>query len=147
MIQQFRKISAEAQALGANPDPKKQQLQGMQMMAMMSQLIFQNLSIRYDDRSLADRILGIQAKAMGTTKEELVQLFPSMIPAMTARLGSPELGALLSSAASAFLANPGNLTLSANPIRPLPFVELMTLGSSAPAALVEALNISAKANE
>lgn len=147
VARQFREISAKAQAQTGDPDPKKQQLQAMQMMSMMSQLAFQNLSIRYDDNSLADRLMGIQAKAMGTNKQELVQLLPSMIPVMTARLGSPELGALLSSAASSFLANPGNLTISANPVRPLPFMELMTTGSSAPAALIQALNISVKANQ
>ena len=147
VARQFREFSAKSQAQQGDPDPKKQQLQAMQMMSMMGQLSFQNLSIRYDDNSLADRVLGIQAKAMGTNKQELVQLLPSMIPVMTARLGSPELGAALSGAAATFLANPGNFTISANPVRPLPFMELMATGSSQPAALVEALNITAKANQ
>ena len=45
-------------------------------------------------------------------------MLPAMIPAMTARLGSPEFSAVLGNALGLFFANPGNLTVQANPIRP-----------------------------
>lgn len=140
----FRTLSAELQTI---TDPKEQQKRSVAMLGMLSQLSLDNLSLSYKDASLVDRILELQSKQMGMPKSDLVKMLPTMLPMVAAPLQNPEFIGALAGNLAKFLNKPGDISISANPSRSIPFTEIMIAGSTQPHTLIELLGVVVKANE
>lgn len=140
----FRTLSAELQSI---TDPKEQQKRSIAMLGMLSQLSLDSLSLSYKDASLVDRILELQSKQMGMPKSDLVKMLPTMLPMFAAPLQNPEFIGALAGNVAKFLNRPGDISISANPSRSIPFTEIMIAGSTQPHTLIDLLGVVIKANE
>jgi len=143
LAKQLRALSVQVQG----GSEQEQQMANMQVLGMLSQLSFESMQLSFKDASLTDRVLELQAQMMGRSKEELVEMVPAMVPMMTSALQNPNFTSAVSAAAGAFLSNPGDITISANPGRLVPVTELMAASAAAPQTLIDLLKIEVKANE
>jgi len=119
--------------------------QTVALMALMSGTV-KNLHVMIENEGGVERALEIQAKDMGTTPDALRMQFGMMATAMLpAMLGNSEQARGLSQAIGQFVANPGELEISATARNGegIAFGEFLAI--SQPAALLEQIDLSATA--
>lgn len=143
------KLQDANKAVEAAGDPTSEAAQAAQ--AMMGMELLQGLSIggaslRYDDASLAPKLLEFFAKAQGIEKAQLVEGLKAMVPQMIAGMGIPELATLVTPAVNTFLDDPKSLEIDVAPAAPTSLLVLMAAASN-PASLITALGVSVTANE
>lgn len=114
--------------------------------AMLAKLALSGLSVRYDDASLAGKLLDFAAAAQGAKREEFVAGLKMMVPAMLAGAGDHPIIKQTSDAVSAFLDNPQSLEVAADPEIPVPFTEFETAEQD-PFGLIDKLSVTVTANE
>ena len=114
--------------------------------AMAAAATLEQLELRYEDSSLAGRVLKYAAAQQGTEEGALrTQLMDSLAEQGNAAGLSP-LGRQAIDSARTFLASPKSLSLKAEPQQPVPLFQLVT-GSSDPDALANAMRLSVAANK
>ena len=143
------KLQEANKAVEAAGDPNSEAAQAAQTMLGME--LLQGLSIggaslRYDDASLAPKLLEFFAKQQGLEKAQLVEGLKAMAPQMIAGMGIPELATLVTPALNTFLDDPKSLEIDVAPAAPTSFLVLMAAASN-PASLITALGVSVTANE
>ncbi|MBW8639677.1 hypothetical protein K1W69_20960 [Hoeflea sp. WL0058] len=144
-VQGLQEMQAQMAQMG--DDAKAEQAMGMAMMGMMQQLTFNDLTLRFDDQSLTGKILEMAAAQQGMSADQLVQSISGMLPIMLAQIKNPDFQQNVSTAVSAYLANPENIEISATPPSPLPFASIMGAGIGSPESLPTLLNVQVKANQ
>lgn len=139
----------QAQELAAaNPDPQAaQQAMGFAMLGLAQQLSFVNASIRFEDQSLTSKALAYAGEQQGISGEQMAQAIKGMLPLMLGQLRIPALQQQISAAANIYLDNPGSITLTANPTKPVSLPVIMGAGMGDPKALVDLLNVEVTANQ
>jgi len=131
-------------------DPEMQQALGFQLMGMMSGLEVVEIDLSFDDQSLTNRVLEVQARQSGQSAEDMAAALPFMAGAMLAEFEVPEFAASVAAALSTFLGTSGTLTLSAKPENPVSLAELMGImggfnaGNVKPAELIERFNVTVR---
>jgi len=143
----FAKQMRSLSAFSPDADFKQRQIPGMQIFAMMSGLTFENLTIKYNDASLANRMLDSQAQIRGITRDELTKNLSSTLPMVAAPLQNPQFIGMLTKKVSSFLASPGNFSISATPDQPMPIASILAAGARSPHTLIDTLNVVVKANQ
>ena len=143
------KLQEANKAVEAAGDPTSEAAQAAQ--AMMGMELLQGLSIgganiRYDDASLAGKLLEFFAQAQGIDKAQLVEGLKTMVPQMIAGVGIPELVDLVAPPVSTFLDDPKSLEIDVAPASPTSLLVLMAAASN-PASLITALGVTVTANE
>ncbi len=133
--------------MAASPQGSDQSAQGIAMLGLMQQLTLTGVSVRFDDDSLTNRLLEFYAKAQNVKPEDLKNQVKAILPFMTAQLNNPELNSQLITAVNAFLDNPGNIEVSAQPSTPVPFSQLAAAGMSNPLELTKTLGLTVTANQ
>ncbi|MEM9104956.1 MAG: hypothetical protein AAGC96_04805 [Pseudomonadota bacterium] len=128
-------------------DEKAQQAMGLAMLGMMQQLTFNSLSLRFDDASVTNKVLDLVASQQGMSREQMVQGLQGMLPFVLAQLQNPEFQQQISEAVGAYLADPKNIEISAQPSGPLPFASLVGAAMTAWQSLPEMLNVQVTANQ
>lgn len=113
--------------------------------AMLAKFSLAGFSVRYDDASLAGKLLDFAAAAQGAKREEMVAGLKMMVPAMLAGAGDHPIIKQASDAISAFLDDPKSLEIAADPELPVPFTEFETAEQN-PFGLVDKLSITVTAN-
>jgi hypothetical protein len=115
--------------------------------AALTQASLAHAKLRYDDASLADRLLRMGAAQSGADPEAFRQQIAGMVLAQSAAIGggSPAILAAGKSA-GAFINSPHSLTIELSPPAPVP---VMTLESQAgdPAGLAATLGLAVTANQ
>lgn len=139
----IRQISQEMS--GGTPEQKS--AQGLALMGLMQQLIFNSASIRIEDSSLTNRILDYVADQQGVKRADVINQAKGVIPFMLARLGNKDFAQQVTEAVSAYLDDPKNIEVSAKPSDPLPFAIVMATGMTAPQSLPEKLGVTVTANQ
>lgn len=114
--------------------------------AMLAKLALSGMSVRYDDASLAGKLLDFFAAAQGAKREEMVAGLKMMVPAMLAGAGDHPIIKQASDAVSAFLDNPQSIEVAADPEIPVPFTEFETAEQD-PFGLIDKLSVTITANE
>lgn len=120
--------------------------QGKQM-ELLQGLTVEKLSLRYEDASLAKRLIDAQAKKQDLPPEALVQQLDALVPMMVSTIGNKDFEKKIAAAASAFLKAPKSLTVSAAPAKPTPVAEIMGAAMMAPQSLPTVLGADVKAND
>lgn len=123
------------------------QAAGMAMMQELPNLFFESAKISFKDDSITNRVLKMQAAQMGGTPDDVAKMVPVMLPLVLGGLGNPEFTTMVQGAAGRFVAEPGNITISAKPEKPMAFSELMGIGMAAPTSLIGTLAVNVTANE
>jgi len=114
---------------------------------VVNALTVQDLTLTFEDASLAKRILDFQAAQMGITGAEFAGQIADALPLMLTALQNPAFQAKVAEAAGAFLRDPKNISIRVAPTAPVPFSELIAVSSTAPQTLPERLNVEVTANQ
>lgn len=133
-------------AAGGELSEEQAQAQMMQGMALMQGVNIVSAAIRYDDASLAGKLLDFFAAQSGADRATFVEGLKAMLPAMLAETGIPALNDLVVPPVSAFLDDPQSLEVSVNPPSPTSLLVLMAAAAN-PAGLITALGLAVEANQ
>lgn len=129
-----------AQLKAAEGDSNKQ-------MELLQTLQIQDVSLRFDNASVVDRMLAKQAKDQGVSKADLVKQLGAMAPMMLAQLNNKEFEKKVADALVAFLGSPKSLTVSAKPPQAVPVAQLVGTVMVAPQTLPSVLAVDIQANK
>ena len=121
------------------------QAQMMQGMALMQGVSIVSASVRYDDASLAGKLLDFFAGQSGADRATFVEGLKATLPAMLAETGIPALNDLVVPPVSAFLDDPQSLEVRVAPPSPTSLLVLMAAAAN-PAGLITALGLTVEAN-
>ena len=136
-----------AKTLGELSKNEDQQASGMAIMGLMQQMNYIGASIRFEDKSLTNKLLDFQAAKQGTDRAALVGMASAIIPFTMAQLNKPEFTKQVSAAVAAFLSDPKSIEITANPAEPVPAMVLATTGGTQPQDLIDVLNVQVQANQ
>ncbi|MEX6505233.1 hypothetical protein [Jiella sp. M17.18] len=131
--------------MAASPEGK--QAAGMAMMGLMSQLSLNSADLVYSDDSLADKLLTYYAQQNGMTKEQLIQQLTGMLPPLLSYLQNPDFQQEVTNAVTTFLKDPQSLSISIEPDKPVPAMQIMGAAMGAPQTLPKVLSMTVSAND
>ncbi len=120
---------------------------GLAMMGLLQQLTLTSASIRFDDDTLTQKVLAYFAAQQGVTPKDMANQAKAVLPFVLATIQDAQLSSAISGAVSAFLDNPDNLEISAEPEEPLPFAMVVAGAVAAPQSLPQQLNLKVRANQ
>ncbi|WDR06721.1 hypothetical protein PSQ90_04495 [Devosia rhodophyticola] len=141
-------IYASAAAAGDDSKTQEQIDQANMMMGMqvMSSVSINSARLRFDDASMAMKLINFFAAQENIEPAQLVAGLKQMVPAMINNVGIPALNDILVPAVNAFLDDPQSLEVALDP--PSPVNGMMAMGAAAnPAGLIPLLGVSATANQ
>jgi hypothetical protein len=131
----------------AQPGGQMDAAQSMAMLGLMQQLTFIRAEISFDNDQLTERALDFMADQQSVERGDVAGQAKAMLPFVLMQLNDPAFTASVSSAVSAYLDDPQNLTIRAAPAAPVPMALLAAGAMSAPQALIQQLNVTVTANE
>jgi len=131
---------------GGELTAEQQQAQMMSGMALMQGVSITSASLRYDDASLAGKLLDFYAEQSGTDRATFVEGLKSALPSILAGSGIPALNDVVIPPVEAFLDDPQSIELAVAPPSPTSILVLMAAAAN-PAGLITALNLTLTANE
>ncbi len=102
-------------------------------------------SVVFDDQSIVDKGLKVVAAQQGTDPETLKAQAVGLLPFMLQILNKPAFVNEVSAAVKTFLDSKGKISASATPAAPVSVIQLIGVGSTAPGAVIDLLNIKVKA--
>lgn len=144
-------LSLDGQFLGLTPEVvaelQQEQSDFSTLMQTLQGVSVANLTIRYDDKSLAGRALDLTAKDQNVSKPELIDTLNMQVSQMLAMLENKGFEEKVSAAVKMFLTSPGSLEISAKPAAPVPFAQLVGTVMMAPQTLPNVLSVDVAANE
>jgi hypothetical protein len=135
-----------AMASSGTTSEEQAQAQMMSSMAIMQGVSIVGASVRYDDASLAGKLLEMFAQQSGTDRSTFVGSLKAMLPETINQMGIPALADLIVAPASTFLDDPQSLELKVAPSSPTSLLVLMA-GAANPAGLIKVLNLTLAANQ
>ena len=141
----IQQLSQLQQQMAANPEGSDST--GMAMLGLISQLYLNNARLAITDNSLTNKLLDHYAERNGQTREQLVQQLQAMLPSMLAYIQNPAFQTKVQDAVSAYLTNPGNLSIAVAPQTPVPATQVIGAAMGAPQTLPEVLNLDIAANQ
>ncbi|WP_224705280.1 YdgA family protein [Devosia aquimaris] len=121
------------------------QAQMMSSMAIMQGVSVVSAKVRYDDASLAGKLLDFFASQSGADRATFVAGLKSMLPSIIAESGIPPLADLVVPPVSAFLDDPQSLEVRVAPPQPTSILVLAAAAAN-PAGLISALGLAVGAN-
>ena len=137
-----------ARASEANPDKEAaKQAAGLAMLGLLQQLTFNNAEISFEDAGITKRGLDYAGKSQGVSGQQMAMMVKGMAPLMLAQLNLPTLQTSLSAAINTFIDNPRNLTITAEPPKPIPLPMIIGAAQAAPNTLPDMLGVTVMANE
>ncbi|WP_421362493.1 hypothetical protein [Agrobacterium rosae] len=144
----IQSMQEAVKAQAANPNKEQaDQAAGLAMLGLMQQLSFVSAEVSFQDASITKRAIDYAAGEQGMTSEQLSQTIKGMVPLMMAQLNVPELQNAVSAAVNAYIDDPKNFTISAEPAKPVPFPMIMGAAMGAPNTIPQVLGVTVKANE
>lgn len=118
----------------------------MSLMFLAFAMTLNEATLEFEDDSLTERALAFFAEDQGTDVTTMRAQALGIIPFIAAPLQRPEFLTALTTAASAFLAEPGTLRLTMLPDAPVPFMALMEAADGDdPGRLIDLLNVKISA--
>lgn len=124
-----------------------QQAAGLAMMGLAQQLNFNSASISFADASITSRLLDYFGEQQGMSGRQMAQSVKAMVPLMVGQLNMPELQNAISEAVSTYIDEPQNISISAEPEKPVPFPMIMGAAMGAPDTLPKVLGVTVSAND
>lgn len=131
------------------PDTTPEEAEALQQaagMELLQALVINSGSVRYDDASLATKLLDIFAGMSGASREDFVAGIKMAVPGMISEMGLGPVADLFVPAVNAFLDNPQSLEVSIEPATPTSILTLSAAASN-PGALATATGLTVTANE
>lgn len=119
---------------------------GLAILGLAEQLNLKNLSIRFDNETLTQKLLDYYAKQQGADGKQLGEQLKMMVPLMATQLKNPEFAQQLKAASDKFFDDPKSLTISASPDQPVTFASIVATASLDPTKIIQLLKVSVDAN-
>ncbi len=119
---------------------------GLAILGLAEQLNLKNLSIRFDNDTLTQKLLDFYGKQQGADGKQLGQQMKMMVPLMATQLKNPEFAQQLKAASDKFFDDPKSLTISATPDQPVTFASIVATASLDPTKIIQLLKVSVDAN-
>lgn len=116
------------------------------MLAQFAQLQIERLSVRYDDDSLFMKVLDFIGAEQGIDGKTFASGLKFMVPMMLTEVQNPEFTAMVTGSVNAFIDDPRNLEIAAEPETPVGF-EVLAEAEEDPLALIDILSIKVRANQ
>ena len=126
--------------------PAPRQMNDADATAKATEMEVHTLTLRYDDQSLAGRVLDLMAQQQGVDRAQYVQQISGALPFLLAALNNPEFQNQVAGAVSTFLQDPKSLSVTIAPEAPISAAEIVGIASTAPQSLPERLKASVTAN-
>ncbi|TBW39051.1 hypothetical protein EYW49_07935 [Siculibacillus lacustris] len=126
---------------------KKAEGDNARQMELLQSLTVERLALRWEDASLAGRIIAAQAKDQGVEAKDYVKQLKAMLPMVLSMVGNKDFEKKVATAAGGFLDAPKSLTVSATPTKPLPVSQIMGTAMMAPQSLPTVLGADVRAND
>lgn len=140
------KISA-MQDTGVDPASEEGQAQQMMLgMELLQNVTLTSASVRYDDASLAPKLIEFFATQSGVDAAQFKEIVKAMVPEMVGQAGIPALTDLVVPAANAFLDDPQSFEIAVQPATPTTLLVLSAAAAN-PAGLISALGLTVTANQ
>jgi hypothetical protein len=136
-------MQAEAMEATSEEAQAQQMMAGMELAQAIS---LTSASIRYDDASLAGKLLDMFAAQSGAERADFVEGLKAMVPAMVGQAGIPALTDMVVPEVNAFLDNPESIEVLVKPASSTS-VLVLTAAAANPAGLIKALGLAIKANQ
>jgi len=145
LARQISKLSNQAQL---TQDPKQQQALGLQILALMTGLSINDMSIKLEDRSLLNKVIEYQASKQNQDADQIRGIAGPMVGIMLAPFQIPEFASNLSTALTTFMQGNKSIMLALKPSPPVNGAEMAALiagvnaGSTTPAELLRRFNVT-----
>lgn len=130
--------------VGNLPDPRA--LDDAGAVSKASKAEVHQLTVRYQDNSLAGRVLDALAKRQGLSREDYTKQLTAALPFLLLTLNNPAFQTQVVDAVKGFLQDPHSLTISFDPDKPVSGNDIMSLLRSDPSTVPDRLKASVKAN-
>jgi hypothetical protein len=130
--------------MGNLPDPRVLDDAGAASKASKTEV--HQLTLRYLDNSLADRVLDALAKQQGLTREAYIQQLSAALPFLLLTLNNPAFQQEVTDAVQGFLKDPHSLTISLDPDAPVSGSDILSLLKTDPSTVPDRLKASVTAN-
>lgn len=130
--------------LGNLPEPSV--IQREKRAEAASEVVIHSATLRYEDDSLAGKVLEMQAKKQGVSREEYAQQIAGALPFLLAALNNPQFQNEVAAALGTFLNDPQSLTVKVKPETPVTGAEILGIVGTAPQTLPDRLKASVSAN-
>ena len=151
VVKSIRELSAKMAEAGDGADNTAGQ---MAMLGLMQQVKFNSVSLRFDDASLTNKVIGLVAQMQGQKPADIVNLAKATVPFGMMALNNPDATAQVSNAVNTYLDNPKSIEIAAEPPAPVPFAMIMATAMSNPNdvattanALWKMLGLTVRANQ
>lgn len=119
---------------------------GLAFLGLAEQLSLKNLSIRFDNETLTQKLLDYYGKQQGADGKQLGEQLKMMVPLMATQLKNPEFAQQLKTAAEKYFDDPKSLTVSASPDQSVSFASIVATASLDPTKIIQLLKIGVEAN-
>lgn len=130
--------------VGDLPDPRT--LNDPSAAGNVSKTKVHELTIRYDDNSLAGRVLDFLAQQQGLARADYAKQISDALPFLLIAINNPAFQEQVATAISSFLQDPKSLTIEIAPDAPVSGDDLMALAKTDPGKIPDTLNASVTAN-
>jgi hypothetical protein len=117
-----------------------------QAQAVAATAKLESFSFRFDNAGIVEKLLDMQAKQSGLSKDDFVAQITGGLPFMLNFIGNEAFQKKVADAATAFLNDPKSITISAKPASAVGFAQIMGAGQSAPQTLPDLLGADIQAN-
>lgn len=141
-VEAVKKTQAEMGKADANKDAA-----GLAMLGLAEQLNLKNLTIRFDNDELTQKVLAYYAKQQGSDAKALGEQMKMMVPLLATQLKNPEFAQSVKAASDKYFTDPKSLTLSATPDQPVTFASIAATASLDPTKLIQLLKVGISAND
>lgn len=104
-------------------------------------------NFQFENKGVVERVLDMQAKAMGATRDQFVDQITGALPLMLSMINNPPFQDKVAGAATAFLKSPKSLTITMAPGKPMPLMQVLGAAQTAPQTVPDLLAVDVKANQ
>jgi hypothetical protein len=130
--------------VGDLPDPRA--LNDPTAAGSVSKTKVHELTIRYDDHSLAGRVLDFLAQQQGLARADYAKQISDALPFLLIAINNPGFQEQVATAVGSFLQDPKSLTIELAPDAPVSGDDLVALAKTDPGKIPDTLNASVTAN-
>jgi hypothetical protein len=130
--------------IGELPDPRT--LNDPNAAGSVSKTKVHSLTIRYDDNSLAGRVLDYLANQQGLARADYAKQISDALPFLLIAMNNPGFQEQVAAAVSGFLQDPQSITIEIAPDAPVSGDDLIALAKTDPGKIPDALKASITAN-
>ncbi|MHC3940105.1 hypothetical protein ACI0FR_01414 [Paenochrobactrum sp. BZR 201-1] len=120
---------------------------GLALLGLAEQLTIKDITIRFDDKSLTNKLFDFYAEQQGTEPQMLREQAKMLVPLMAMQLNNPEFAESVKVAAEKYFDDPKSFTLKASPDKAVSIASIVATATIDPTKIIQLLKVSISAND